>query len=233
MTDATSLSPFYECDGVRVLHGLAQDVLRSFVSGSVDFVVADPPYLVGFGGRWDGDGVRIAGDDDPSWLVPVYRELWRVLRDDSLCVSFYGWPRADEFLGAWKPLGFRPVSHLVFVKHDWGFGRFTRSQHESAYVLAKGQPPRPVLAPSDVLHWVRTRPSLHPNQKPLGAIEHLLARFTKPGDLVLDPFMGSGTTLVAARRGGRRAIGIELEQRYCTVAVERLKQALLPTRHEE
>jgi DNA modification methylase len=82
--------------------------------------------------------------------------------------------------------------------------------------------------------WEREANMLHPSQKPLGAISRLLKAYSREGDLVLDPFMGSGTTLVAARNLGRRAIGIDIEQKYCEAARLRLAQRILrfsePTR---
>ena len=68
----------------------------------------------------------------------------------------------------------------------------------------------------------------HPTVKPLKLIEYLLKlAFPPNGGIVLDPFMGSGTTLVAAKQLGRRAIGIEIEERYCAIAVDRLRQSVL------
>ncbi len=78
--------------------------------------------------------------------------------------------------------------------------------------------------------WEREPCVYHPSQKPLQVISRLISTFTAEGDLVLDPFMGSGTTLVAARNLGRRAIGIEIEERYCEVAVLRLAQQVLDFR---
>jgi site-specific DNA-methyltransferase (adenine-specific) len=101
-------------------------------SESVDFAFTDPPYLVNFKGRWDGDKKTILGDSNPSWVQPAFAEIWRLLKPDSFCASFYGWPHADTFLGIWKSIGFRPVSHLAFVKRQWGLGRFTRGSHETA-----------------------------------------------------------------------------------------------------
>jgi site-specific DNA-methyltransferase (adenine-specific) len=70
--------------------------------------------------------------------------------------------------------------------------------------------------------------SCHPTQKPLGLINLLLKQFSDMGETILDPFMGSGTTLVAAKQLGRCAIGIEIEEKYCAIAVERLRQDVLP-----
>ena len=69
---------------------------------------------------------------------------------------------------------------------------------------------------------------LHPNEKPESLIAGFINVTTKADDLVLDPFMGGGTTLVAAQRLGRRAIGMELEERYCEIAAKRLAQGALP-----
>jgi site-specific DNA-methyltransferase (adenine-specific) len=68
----------------------------------------------------------------------------------------------------------------------------------------------------------------HPCPKPLGLMRWLVARVSKPNETVLDPFMGSGTTLLAAKDMGHRAIGIEIEERYCEIAAKRLSQEVLP-----
>ena len=224
--NALSISaPAYFADrDVTIYHGDCQRLLGRVPSESVDLVLTDPPYLVSYHGRWSSDWEPIKGDDDPSWIVPAFVEIWRTLKPNSLCLSFYGWPHADLFLTAWKLIGFRPVSQIVCVKDRIGLGCFTRSQHESAYLLAKGNPPRPEAATGDVFSWKRETALFHPSQKPLGAISQLISAYTNEGSLVLDPFMGSGTTLVAARSLGRRAIGIEIEEQYCEVATKRLAQ---------
>lgn len=83
--------------------------------------------------------------------------------------------------------------------------------------------PRNLISISNV-----SRDKQHPTQKPLGLMEYLIRTYSNEGDLILDNTMGSGTTLRAAKNLGRRAIGIELEERYCQIAVERLSQEVLP-----
>ncbi|MCU1376744.1 MAG: methylase, partial [Actinomycetia bacterium] len=196
---------FYESSGIRILLGDCVGLMSSFADGSVDFILTDPPYLVDYKGRWDGEKRGIAGDVDPSWVRPAFAELHRVLRDDSFAVTFYGWPHADVFLGTFKEVGFRPVSHLAFVKNVWGLGRFTRGQHETALLLAKGRPPIPKNGISDVFEWVREQDPVHPNQKPLCAMRKVLATYAPESGTVLDPFMGSGPVLRAAKDLGLKA----------------------------
>jgi site-specific DNA-methyltransferase (adenine-specific) len=218
---------YYERSNIRIHHGDCLSILPELPAESVDFVLTDPPYLVDYKGRWDGDKRAIVGDDDPAWLRPAFAELFRVLKDDTFAVSFYGWPHADVFVGTFKEVGFRLVSHLAFVKNVWGLGRFTRGQHETAYLLAKGKPPAPASGISDVFEWTRERDPVHPNQKPEGALRKILSTYAAEGGLVLDPFMGSGSTFVAAKSLGMSGLGIEIEERYCRLAVSRLAQEVL------
>ena len=219
--------PYYHHGGLTILHGNSLDVLPRLAADSIDFVLTDPPYLVDYKGRWDGDKKVIVGDDDPSWVLPAFAEMYRVLRNDSFVVTFYGWPHADIFVGTFKQVGFRLVSHLAFVKNVWGLGRFTRGQHETAFLLAKGKPPLPETSISDVFEWTREPEAVHPNQKPLAGMRKLLSTFAPPTGTVLDPFLGSGTTLSAAKDLGLNGIGIEIEARWCEFAAARLGQEVL------
>lgn len=219
--------PYYERDGIVLYHGDCREILPQLPAETFDLVLTDPPYLVDYRGRWGSDWNPIEGDSDPSWVIPVYSELFRVLKRDSLCLTFYGWPQAETFLSAWRLVGFRPISVFVLVKRRIGLGYFTRAQHEPAYLLAKGRPRKPDPAPSDVLDWNAPGVPLHPNQKPLGAVTQLLAGFSNDSSVILDPFSGSGTTLVAAKACGRKAVGIEIEERFCEIAAMRLSQEVL------
>lgn len=224
-------SPYYSRSGIDIYYDDCRVVLPFIPDSTFDFVLTDPPYAVNYRGRWDSDAQPIAGDDSTDWIEPVFADLWRILKPDTFCVSFYGWPQTDRFVGVWKGLGFRLVSHLAFVKNVWGLGRFTRGQHETAFLLAKGQPARHTDAISDVIEWTREANAFHPNQKPIHALYPLLLSFAPNHGLVLDPFMGSGSTLRAAKDVGLKAVGIEIEAGYCRHAKARLAQdCLFPRR---
>jgi len=219
--------PYYQWRGITLYHGDSLEILPQLEAETFDLVLTDPPYLVSYSGRWGSELEPIEGDSDSSWVLPVFSQINRALRPDAFCLSFYGWPHAEIFLNAWRQVGLRPVSVFVLIKGRIGLGYYTRAQHEQAYLLAKGKPERPAPAISDVLDWANTPTVFHPNQKPLPAITKLVATFSNDNSFLLDPFCGSGTTLVAAQRCGVSAIGIEIEERFCEVAATRLSQQVL------
>src|SRR5262249_36114925 len=148
-------SPFYHDGGVTIFHGDCRDILPALPTESADVTCTDAPYGVAFRGRFDRKHAPIVGDEELSWVEPVYREVFRVLKPDPLSIFFYGWPHAETFFAAWKRIGFRPVSHLCFVKNIPGLGRFTRNGHETAFLLAKGHPAPPEKAILDTIDWQR------------------------------------------------------------------------------
>lgn len=202
-----------------IILGDCLNVLPQIPSNSVNLVLTDPPYLVGYKDR---SGRSIQNDKDDAWLKPAFAELYRVLKKDSFAVSFYGWPHIDRFMAAWKAAGFRIAGHLVFPKRYTSTTRHLRYQHEQAYLLAKGWPKEPTYPIGDVIDFVYSGNKLHPTEKPVSALLPLVETFSKPGDVVLDSFAGSGSSLAAAKSLRRKFIGIELDAEYHRLASERL-----------
>jgi DNA modification methylase len=200
-------------DSGALLQGDCVDVMRRIPSHSVDFVLTDPPYITRYRAR---DGKSVKNDDNDRWLQPAFMQVYRVLKPDSFCVSFYGWNTADLFMSAWRRAGFSIVGHVVFRKQYASSVRFMRYQHEQAYLLAKGNPRPPAQPVSDVIDFAYTGNRLHPTQKPIEALSPLIEAFCKPSGTVLDPFCGSGSTLVAAQ---------QLDESHYLTALRRLRQA--------
>jgi len=214
----------------KIICGDCLEVMKGIPDNSVDLVITDPPYGV----NWQSNRriikhEHIENDDDLSWALPVYSEIYRAMKKDSLMVSFYSWTYVEIFMNVWKQIGLKPKSNFVWVKNNFGLGWFTRGQHEDAYLLAKGSPSKPKKAISDVLDWKGTGNELHPTQKPIGALIPLIETYTEQGGVILDPFNGSGTTCVASKELGRDFIGIEINPKYCEIAQRRLAQEYLFT----
>ena len=123
----------------RVLCGDCIPVMRSMPDACVDLIVTDPPYLVNFK-TLDGRPAY-PNDDNTRWLKPAFAEMFRVLRPNSYCICFYGWMKAELLIQAWKGAGFKPISHLVWIKNYSSRTEHTRWHHNTAYLLAKSNRP--------------------------------------------------------------------------------------------
>ena len=206
----------------EILHGDATETLTQLPDHHADLIVTDPPYLVNYRDR---SGRSLANDDNAAGVLPVFPELWRVLKPDSYCVLFCGWSAIAQFSAAWEAAGFKTVGHIVWAKGYTSSARHLQYRHESAWLLAKGRPKAPSQPLPDVMRWHYSGNRSHPTEKAVKVIAPLVRAFSQPGDLVLDPFLGSGTTAVAAALAGRRYLGIELEERYCALARKRVAGA--------
>ena len=204
-----------------IRQGDCLEILPELPARSVNFILTDPPYIVRYRSR---DGRTVMNDDNDSWLAPAFAEMYRVLARDSYCVSFYGWPHADRFLQAFRSAGFNILGHFVFPKRYTSTTRYLRYQHECAYLLGKGFPAKPESTIGDVLDWTYSGNKLHPTQKPISALLPLVETFSRKEDIVLDPFAGSGSSLVAAKLVGRKYIGIEMNPEYHAIASKRLAE---------
>lgn len=219
------MTPYYEDEYVTLYHG---DALAIPDWLGADVLVTDPPYGMALrSGRGGGLGeLTIAGDDDTD------------ARDAAL--ERWGGIRPALVFGRWSvpaPPGTRQV--LTWDKGEHvGMGDLRipwKPNTEEIYILGRW-PDRPdtVRRKGSTLHHLAIagtvgRPQdgtrTHPTEKPVGLITDLLAQC--PPGTVADPFAGTGSTLVAAKRLGRRAIGVELEERYCEIAARRLAQGVL------
>ena len=223
IADARSVlpAPYYSDAAVTIYHGDCRELLPLI---EADVIVTDPPYGMGFSSGWNGafGSSEIKGDHDTS------------ARD--FVLTIWGGRPALVF-GRWSvphPVATRMV--LTWEKGNHvGMGDLSlpwRPNTEEIYVIGTGFVGRRdtsvirELAIAGTVGRADQGTRLHPTQKPVGLLRDLI--LACPLGVILDPFMGSGTTLRAAKDLGRKAIGIEIEERYCEIAAKRMSQSILP-----
>ena len=200
----------------KVIQGDSAEVLKTFPDKSVDLIVTDPPYGMDFQSNYRFEKHdKIANDKEfPLW---IFDEFFRIAR------------RGVYVFCRWDNIGSvpNPKSVLAWVKNNWSMGDL---QHEhgrqwEAVLFYPQEEHEFVTRIPDVIHANKTGNSLHPTEKPIELMKTIID--ANVGEIVLDPFAGSGSTLVACKQLGRKYIGIELSQKYCDTANERLAQDLL------
>jgi len=191
--------------------------------GKVDAVVTDPPYGTDHVGRGYGRKRRAILNDCNIDVCVDGLEASAALLDDGILLAFHSDKNAAEFVTRVEAFAPRRYS-LVWDKKNPGTGFGVRRQHELITVFCKA---RPILAGTcfSVLSYYRDA-KLHPHMKPLQLMRKLLEVFTHAGTTILDPFMGSGTTGVAAVQMGRKFVGIEMEPKYFDIACKRIEETL-------
>lgn len=223
------MTPYYDEAGVTIYHGDCREVLPTL---RADALVVDPPYGVNLGnhgGANDGraDHVLVKGayatyDDTPenfeAIVVPaITTALSKVERGIVFSAGHMMWslPRPSAVGGVFLP--------AAVGRCAWGYNSF-------AHALLYGKAPdlHKGARPTGYASTAIAETNGHPCPKPLCWMKWAVMLVSRRGETVLDPFSGSGTTLRAAKDLDRRAIGIEIEERYCEIAAKRLAQGVLP-----
>lgn len=213
-------------DGVELYLGDCIEVFREWNSGNIsvhaDVVISDPPYGVGFKGKTENDGRKSTGayasfaDDDPAYIIDRMR--WAIEIAGRAAVT--PGSRIMQQYPEWQDMG------VFFVPGGVGMGRWGFTCSHPIIYYGK-RPKRPGMWPTS-FYDAKPMPSDvgHPTAKPIEWMERLINIASTPGEWVLDPFMGSGTTGVAAVNLGRKFIGIEIEPKYFDIACRRISDAL-------
>lgn len=211
--------------------GDCRPVIASLSDGSVDLIVTDPPYGISHdsnraGSEWSG---QIVGDESVSteWLS----DAARVLKAGSAMYLFTRWDVEAEWSAAIRAVGLRVVNSIVWDRGTHGMGDLKGAfgySHERILFATKG---RHVLR-GPRLGDVWSVPAIfsrewkwHPHEKPVSLLRIPIEASSDVGDLVLDPFAGSGATLVAATASGRRSLGCEIDPKWHAWASSRLAGA--------
>jgi site-specific DNA-methyltransferase (adenine-specific) len=208
------IKPYYEEPGITIYHGDCRDIIPEIEQP--DLIITDPPYGMDFQSNHRAQKhLKIIGDKE------LDTGTIRLFIDAAKC-GVYAFCRWDN-LKDMPP----PKSVLCWIKNNWSMGDL---QHEhgrqwEAICFYPKENHKFIKRIPDVINADRTGNFDHPTEKPSGLL-HILIEANE-GEVVLDPYMGSGTTLRAAKDLGRKAIGIEIEEKYCEIAVKRLAQEVL------
>lgn len=207
------MKPYYEHAGIQIYLGDCREILPSLPK--VDLVLTDPPYGISYQSnhlqKWRRKE-KIHGDESfPMWIFEELKPSvalmiwcrWDQMREMPKPKSFITWDKGNHSMGdlnhefgrRWEGCCFYPGPEHSFTKR-----------------------------PADLIITNRINPAdlKHPNEKPLAALTPLID--CHPGETILDPFCGSGSTLMASKDLNRKAIGIEIEEKYCEIAAKRLSQ---------
>ena len=213
---------------IDIIQGDALESLQDLPSESVSLVVTDPPYAALDEHRAIGTTTRLAGGWFPTMpvegIVAVLRECARVLKKNSHMYVFANSAAMWELKPAIEAAtGLRFWKALVWDKECMGMGYHYRATYEVVLFFEKGKRKLNNLGVPDVLHHRRLRgKALYPTTKPVGLFKTLITQSSDPGDLVLDPFCGSGSSGVAAMECHRSYLGVDIEVDAVTRARDRI-----------
>ncbi len=244
----------------KVICGDCLEILKEIPDNSIDLVLTDPPYGIGYK-KWDNIDFR---NFTRNWVM----ECFRILKNNGTMWSFMGYEKIFDFIPLLEKYGNVHLENWIIWARQKGRGssKHLKSQREDIFHITKSdnftwnniKTLREVVCPyvkdgkprgwfldengkrvrwtglGNV--WVYTAPQynskidkqVHPAQKPTMLIDRLIRLSSNEGDLILDPFLGSGTTAVAAKQLNRNFIGIEISEKYCEIARQRLGQEVLP-----
>ena len=248
------MQPYYQDDVVTIYHGDCRDVLPMLKPESVDLMWTDPPYghnnnngdlasaRVGVAGARQRPVEAIVNDGADEMravMDATLTEAARILKRDCCCCCCCCGGGGPHPTFAWVAQrmdtgGFSFFHAVVWDKTARGPGmgwRYRRDYemimiaHRSGGRLLWANPDKAV---SNLVRTIPPRDRMHPNQKPLPLVQRFVELHSLPGDTILDPFAGSGTTGRAAKDLGRKAVLIEIEERYCEIAARRMAQEVLP-----
>lgn len=214
------INPYYEESGITLYHGDALEILPGLDFMEADTIITDPV--------WPNSIPELKGAENPNALFfKAAQNFPRLSKRLAVHLGCLSDPRI--LLGVPMSMPFFRTCWLRYARPNY-MGR-TLNGADVAYLF--GEPPvsikgNHIIAGECQRTDNRGKESNHPCPRPYTFVAFLVNKWSEETDTILDPFCGSGTTLVAAKNLGRKAIGIELEEKYCEIAVNRLRQGVLP-----
>lgn len=223
---------------IDLRQGDCLELMKDIPDDSVDLIVTDPPYKTITGGDSDGaNSVRPKGMLSGNRKLFKFQnmkvclwmpELYRILKTETHCYIFTNSLNLQEILNEATKVGFKLHNILIWEKNNCTPSQYYMKNCEYVIFLRKGKAKWiNNIGDSKTVHKFNNiiGSKLHPTEKPVDLIEFYVKNSSNPNDVVLDPFMGSGTTGVACVNTNRNFIGIELDEKYFQIAKERIEKA--------
>ncbi len=218
------MKPYYEDEAVTLYHGNSLELLPHLKSAGADLTITDPPYNVGQDYGTTSDDLSDA--EYASQMATVVTEARRLTHNQA-------WVTPRYKMALWWSL--LPDAHEVVIPMRAGNAIRQGWSSKFSVVLIVGLP-FTETHPDDLWEGIRHRGEGyfftedtygHPGYTPYAIMAKCIKLLTSPNEVILDPFAGTGTALRAAKDLGRKAIGIEIEERYCEIAAKRMAQTVM------
>ena len=219
---------------IRIIKGFAEEEIKKLPDNSVDLIIIDPPYGIDYNTNHRKDLNKNLGKitlDNKKIFKTfpiVIQECFRVLKNNSALYCFCRWDTLNSFKEIIERY-FNIKNNLIWVKNNWSMGDLKGSyagQYENILFCVKGKHKLNNGRATDILKFDRVAGNslLHSHQKPIELLNFLIKKSTKPNGVVMDCYMGSGSTIISAVGLGRGSIGIELNDKYLEIVNKRLEK---------
>lgn len=223
----------------KLFNGDCLEVMKKLPDKSIDCIITDPPYKmnhstggctnIGMKNKWQGN-IK-AGNTVMDFSLDIkfsewLPEIYRVLKNSSHCYIFCNDKNVQELLNEATKCGFKESNILVWIKNNATPNRYYMKNLEFVLFLYKGNA-KPIndMGSKCAVEFknINGKEKLHPTQKPIDLLELYINNSSLENDIILDPFMGSGSTGVACLNTNRKFIGIELDKNYFDIAKRRIE----------
>ncbi len=212
---------------INLQQGDCLELMKGIQDESIDMVLTDQPYGIAFqSGYRTSRYKKIKGDQNLNWLDDFVEEIFMVSKNNTAHYMFCSFHHIDIFKQAIQKR-FKIKNIITWVKNNTSMGDLKGDfapKTEFIIFFQKGRRLINGKRDSNVFEYNKTRNELHPTQKPVDMTEYMISKFSYEGNVILDPFMGSGTTGVACVNTNRNFIGMELDEKYFKIAKQRIME---------
>ena len=212
----------YNGDCLEIMDRLIEEGIK------VDCVITDLPYGINFKSNYRKEKYNsIVNDNNLDFIKNYFSRCYTLLKEDTHIYCFCSWHNIDKFKMEFEKY-FKLKNIIVWEKNNTSMGDLKGSyapKHEFILYGHKGRRLRNGFRYADIIKANRTNNKLHPTQKPVDLLEIFIKQSTDKNDVVIDGFMGSGSTGVACMNTNRKFIGIELDENYFNIAKQRIEEA--------